>query len=100
MLVNDGGRPCYPIALLQEFSENPGEYPGLSQPWLRHGWEVFDIQLDHWHRFLQWQQLNRGSYDSETEYVRYVSKAKLELAFNKDPEAEKLEDNPLHLIGS
>ena len=100
MLVNDGGRPCYPIALLQAFSENPGEYPGLSQPWLRHGWEVFDLQLDHWHRFLQWQQLNRGSYDSETEYVRYVSKAKLEWAFNKNPEAEKLEYNPLHLMGS
>ncbi|KAK0754735.1 hypothetical protein B0T18DRAFT_485135 [Schizothecium vesticola] len=94
MLVNDGGRPCYPIALLQAFSENPDEYPGLSQPWLRYGWEVFCLQLHHWHRFLQWQQLNRGSYNSDTEYVRYVNKTKLEWAFNKDPEAEELEDNP------
>lgn len=100
MLVSDGGRPCYPIALVQAFSENTGAYPGLADPWLRNGWEVFDIQLDHWHRFLQWQQLIRGIYDSDAAYVRYASKTKLMMDFYHDPEAQELEANPLHLMES
>lgn len=98
MLVSDGGRPCYPIALVQAFSENIDAYPGLAEPWLRNGWEVFDIQLDHWHRFLQWQQLNRETYDSDAAYVRYARKYKLLWDFYQSPEAQKLEANPLHLM--
>lgn len=98
MLVSDGGRPCYPIVLVQAFSENIDAYPGLAEPWLRNGWEVFDIQLDHWHRFLQWQQLNRETYDSEAAYVRYARKYKLMWDFHQSPEAQKLEANPLYLM--
>lgn len=98
MPVSDGGRPCYSIALVQAFSENTDAYPGLAQPWLRNGWEVFDIQLDHWHRFLQWQQLIRGTYDSDAAYVRYASKTKLMMDLYHDPEAQELEANPLHLM--
>jgi hypothetical protein len=99
-LVNDGGRPCYPIALLEEFSEDPDKYPGLLQPWERYGWEVFREQLLHWHRFLQWQLLNRGSYDSDTEYARYVSEAKLEGFFIEDSDGEELKDDALFLMES
>lgn len=98
MLVGDGGRPCYPIALVRAFSENTDAYPGLAQPWLRNGWEVFDIQLDHWHRFLQWRQLIRGTYDSDAAHVRYASKTKLMMDFYHDPEAQELEASPLHLM--
>lgn len=98
MLVSDGGRPCYPIALVQAFSENIDAYPGLAEPWLRSGWEVFDIQLDHWHRFLQWQQLIRGTYDSRAAYDRYARKYKLLLDLQKSSEAQELEADPLHLM--
>lgn len=98
MLVSDGGRPCYPIALVQAFSENIDAYPGLAEPWLRNGWEVFDIQLDHWHRFLQWQQLIRGTYDSRAAYDRHARKYKLLLDLQKSSEAQELEADPLHLM--
>lgn len=60
-LVNDGGRPCYPIALLKEVSENPREYRELLRPWQGvypdasvPRWEVFDRQLSRWEDFRVW----------------------------------------------
>lgn len=100
VLVSDGGRPCYPIALLDDFSENPTTYPTLAHPWaFENEWEVFHQQVRHWHDFLRWQLHWRGLYDFNTEYVRYVNTFKIRWSgYKRDRDAAKFEADPLYLM--
>ncbi|KLU91815.1 hypothetical protein MAPG_10764 [Magnaporthiopsis poae ATCC 64411] len=104
-LVNDGGRPCYAIALLEEVSENPKDYRELLRPFQyypdtdRPEWRVFGLQLSRWQDFRVWQLTNRNMYEPDSDYLAYVEEQKrfsaatrLEL---KDVAA--LEADPSHL---
>lgn len=107
-LVNDGGRPCYPIALLQDVSENPKEYRTMLRPWQESpdtswpSWEVFGRQLQRWEDFRAWQLVNRDIYDPDNAYVAFVEKWKrMRVAEGDKGDSEELaalEADPLHLM--
>lgn len=61
-LVNNNGRPCYPIELGFEVFNNPGQYEDLfsywrGEPGVHH--LIFSAQLERWRMFRQFQQKNR-----------------------------------------
>lgn len=64
-LVNDGGRPLYPIHLLDDVAGDPGAHQDMLRPWLLlHNanppeWEVFRAQSFAWEHFRRWQAYNR-----------------------------------------
>jgi len=66
-LVNAGGRPLFPITLLDEVSKDPGAYKEMLLPW-QDGpdvdppdWTtVFRNQAHDWQEFLNWQKYNRS----------------------------------------
>lgn len=67
MLVNEGGRPLYPISLLDEVSKDPGAYKEMLRPWLDDpdedppDWScVFEKQVFDWRDFRLWQTYNRN----------------------------------------
>ncbi|GAP92495.1 putative ankyrin [Rosellinia necatrix] len=65
-LVNDGGRPLYPIDLVDNVAEDPEAHQDMLRPWLGYpeadppNWEVFREQGDHWREFREWQAEARG----------------------------------------
>lgn len=78
-LVNDGGRPWYPIDLLDEVSENPARYREILRYWHPHHQDrftVFGVQSRKWREFLQFQKDNRGINDNEAEFSAYVESEK------------------------
>lgn len=82
-LVNDGGRPAYPISLLERVSEEPEEYREILRPWQNHPytsppeWDgVFLIQSQRWQMFRRWQQDSRVPYDDDMEFAAYVQEQK------------------------
>jgi hypothetical protein len=104
-LVDDGGRPCYPIALLEQVSENPKEHRTILRPfqdspddsWPR--WEVFGRQLGRWEDFRRWQLVNRDMYDPDSAYLAFVEKKKrMRVAEGETEELAVLNDNPSHLM--
>lgn len=64
-LLDEGGRPLYPITLLELVSKNPENYQEMLRPWLAlpdvnpPEWEVFMKQLRNWKAFRRWQKYNR-----------------------------------------
>ncbi|KAK4137335.1 hypothetical protein BT67DRAFT_453680 [Trichocladium antarcticum] len=64
-LVNAGGRPLYPIHLLEQVFKDPAAYQDMLRPWLYYpaatppGREVFERQLSDWKDFRRWQGQNR-----------------------------------------
>lgn len=84
-LVNDGGRPLYPISLLEEVSKNPENYQEMLRPWLDipnanpPKWEVFMRQLRSWKEFRRWQKYNREDF-SDWGDQKFVE---VELAYNR-----------------
>ena len=64
-LVNGGGRPLYPIHLLQRVSKDPGAHQDMLRPWLETPnedppeWRVFKRQALDWEGFRRWQMQNR-----------------------------------------
>ncbi|KAI1187361.1 hypothetical protein F5B17DRAFT_399991 [Nemania serpens] len=89
-LVKDGGRPLYPIHLLDDIFENPEEHAELTRPW-RLGWKVdfpwksadpwdeprtiFQRQRERWEDFRKWQNDNRG-IEEDAGYPAFVEKTK------------------------
>ncbi|KAI0143500.1 hypothetical protein GGR57DRAFT_484021 [Xylariaceae sp. FL1272] len=65
-LVNDSGRPLYPIDLVNDVAEDPKAHQDMLRPWLNcldadpPEWEVFHEQLVHWRDFRNWQAQARG----------------------------------------
>ncbi|KAJ4182509.1 hypothetical protein NW755_010276 [Fusarium falciforme] len=106
-LVDDGGRPLYPIELIDEVLKNPEEhreliqplqsYPGNNQPF-----NIFLEQNERWKDFRKWQKDNRGLEDENDTYEAFVKEVSFwEERSNLDWaqirfEAE-MKRNPLHL---
>lgn len=107
-LVNDGGRPCYPIARLEDVSENPKEYRAMLRPWQEAPdtswpkWKVFDRQLGRWEDFRTWQLVNRDIYDPDSAYIAFVEMWKRRMAAEGDrgntEELAAIEADPLRLM--
>ncbi|KAJ8124649.1 hypothetical protein O1611_g8990 [Lasiodiplodia mahajangana] len=85
-LVKDGGRPLYPINLLDRVFRNPDKHNELLRPWLpgwrtRFPWKMYDNfdeprrifqrQLVRWEDFRKWQNDNRDIND-DADYPTYV----------------------------
>lgn len=81
-LVNDGGRPCYPIDLLEEVASNPVAYNEKLRPWQPYPdpqsteWEVFGEQYGSWMMFREWQKYHRRDQSySRDQFFAEVSHA-------------------------
>ena len=116
-LVKHGGRPLYPIGLLNEVLRDPEGYDGLLRPWkAKTGttnkcwstgdpsgpWEIFQRQRWRWLEFLDWQRDNRRQED-EGGYSAFVEQKKLFIKreFTKNGgarELAKIEADPLYLM--
>ena len=100
-LVENGGRPWYPLHLLEEISENPSDHREL----LRYAqtvpcgnpnsWKVFTLQLNRWILFQRWQANRRKQYGSNiAEHTQWTRRfllnrhkytAPVEFEFDEDP---------------
>jgi len=85
LLVNEGGRPVYPISLLEGVSRNPKNYQEMLRPWLDilnanpPEWEVFMKQVRSWREFRQWQKFNREDF-GDWDDTRFIE---VGLAYNR-----------------
>ncbi|KAI0423527.1 hypothetical protein F5Y09DRAFT_336517 [Xylaria sp. FL1042] len=83
-LISDGGRPCYPISLLEDVANDPEAYSERLRPWLEYEdadppqWKVFRRQLGSWQMFREWQQFNRDDFRGWYDCVF----SELKLAYN------------------
>lgn len=96
-LVNDGGRPLYPIAGLDPVSADPDRFAELLLPWQNapdvkwawetpwgqqkgwedlRKWEVFQRQWKRWQVFRRWQNDNRGLRDDYGGLPAYIESRK------------------------
>ncbi|KND93536.1 hypothetical protein TOPH_01939 [Tolypocladium ophioglossoides CBS 100239] len=81
-LVNDGGRPLYPISLLEQVLRDPEEYRKMLWPLWEHfpthstPWLVYQKQLKRWQDFRNWQNDNRGLEDDDDGFSTYVERRK------------------------
>ena len=89
-LVNDGGRPSYPVYLINQVSQNPEQYREVLQPWQEWPdtsppwWEdVLRTQRKRWLDFRHWQEDNRDMVNEEDLFAVFFEEEK-----RKDIEAE------------
>ncbi|KAJ5009401.1 hypothetical protein K4K57_008860 [Colletotrichum sp. SAR 10_99] len=80
-LVETGGRPLYPIDLVQDIHRQPDNYAELLRPWqdsLDQVWaeDIFQRQLQRWQDFRKWQNDNRDRKDEDDSFPAYVKREK------------------------
>jgi hypothetical protein len=99
-LVNEGGRPCYPISMLDQVFEDPEQYREKLRPLTRcpfvdsapNWWWVFGQQWWTWENFRLWRLEMRGTYNAETELAIFFRKQKhFDIAQGRDPWYEDAE---------
>ncbi len=78
-LVAAGGRPAYPLDLLDRVSEDPSVCREALLPWQDYPergdlhWDhVFQRQLRRWEHFHAWQRDNRHPLDDKTEFLLFA----------------------------
>lgn len=71
-LVRDDGRPLFPLALLDEVIEYPGDHHTMLRPWSidpdlasPNDWRVFSRQRKRWQEFRKWQCDSRSFCNDE-----------------------------------
>ncbi|KAM3526948.1 hypothetical protein NHJ13051_003219 [Beauveria bassiana] len=109
-LVADGGRPLYPIEMLESVAKDPEQHRHLLQPYWRHpginyktdyhlDWEVFQRQLRQHKAFRNWQLDNRGIIE-EPDFDAYVEQHKAHLRKHcRGRSLAEIEANPESLKG-
>lgn len=91
-LVKDGGRPWYPIDLIDPISRNPRDYHGMLRYWQgdfpeanQDLWMIFGYQLHDWKKFRVWQAEMRKH--NKCSFPRYVKQTKARVAaHSKQPD--------------
>lgn len=79
LLVEESGRPLFPLDRLNNIASNPGIYQTLLRPWADdpdipkpNDWKVFWKQLDDWGDFRRWQRDNRSNkFNGEEEFAMF-----------------------------
>ncbi|RMD39521.1 hypothetical protein DV735_g5615, partial [Chaetothyriales sp. CBS 134920] len=76
-LVDEGGRPLYPIDLIQDMYRDPDNYAETLWPWQVNispvsPLGIFQKQLQRWRDFRKWQNDNRGREDDNDGFPAYV----------------------------
>ncbi|PFH62652.1 hypothetical protein XA68_12523 [Ophiocordyceps unilateralis] len=101
-LVSDGGRPLYPISLIEQVGRKPEEHRNMLWPfWDYPGysstqWLVFRQQLKRWQAFRKWQIDNRGLEDDDGGFPAFIETMKRIYAKDESTgELAKLEADPL-----
>ncbi|KAI0184601.1 hypothetical protein EV127DRAFT_474153 [Xylaria flabelliformis] len=67
-LIRTGGRPCYPIEMLEDVMADPKAFSEMLHPWVYYTdaippqWDVFEAQWNSWGLFRRWQQFFRGNF--------------------------------------
>ncbi|KAJ3483828.1 hypothetical protein NLG97_g7213 [Lecanicillium saksenae] len=109
-LIQDGGRPLYPIKMIGEVSESPQKYRKLLRPFWAHpgiqyrpdlgmDWEVFQRQWRQRQSYRNRQLDNRGIIE-EPDFDAYVREHKEFLIRGyKGKGLDEIEDNPESLKG-
>ena len=69
-LVADGGRPWYPLYLLEDVSKNSEAYRDILGFWDSRGWLVYSKQWERWQKFRRWQRDNRGPLEVQADFDR------------------------------
>jgi hypothetical protein len=74
-LINDGGRPGYPLELLDDLTENPRKHSSILSMLnlAADQWQVFEAQFDRWTAFRMWQRDNRGIDEEEAELAAFIA---------------------------
>ena len=98
-LVDGGGRPVYPVALLDDVFRKPEQYSELLRPWLKPfgstgkhwkitctdqgvsedsglSWQILQKQWVRWQDFRTWQRDNRWIKDDEGDFAAYAERYK------------------------
>ncbi|UNI16685.1 hypothetical protein JDV02_003099 [Purpureocillium takamizusanense] len=81
-LVGHGGRPLYPISLLEHVSRDFNKYREILRPFWSYPrdhqtpWLVFQRQLNRWQSFRKWQIDNRGLEDYDGGFPAFVEMMK------------------------
>ncbi|ATY65357.1 hypothetical protein A9K55_001234 [Cordyceps militaris] len=89
-LVNDGGRPLYPIDLIHNMFQHPDNYAETLRPWQVNISPVspsgiFQKQLQRWQNFRKWQNDHRGHEDDDGGFLAYVERNKHRIRRDKKP---------------
>ncbi|KAM3481147.1 hypothetical protein MY5147_000780 [Beauveria neobassiana] len=74
-LVNDGGRPAYPIGLIQEVYRDATRYVEILRPWQKYDDSpegIFQAQLQRWQNFRKWQNDHRDLDDDDGGFPAFV----------------------------
>lgn len=73
--INDGGRPGYPLELLDDLTENPRKHSDILSMLnlAADQWHFFNVQFDRWTEFRRWQRDNRGIDEEEAELAAYIA---------------------------
>ncbi|KAK4152996.1 hypothetical protein C8A00DRAFT_15747 [Chaetomidium leptoderma] len=112
-LVNAGGRPAYPISLIDDVLADPEGHHSILSFWghVKEGWRVFGIQLQRWKAFRVWQKVNRGIHEEEAEtqqqlraenhsdgggFPQYIDTVKRRLADHGFNKPFQLDQDPEH----
>ncbi|XP_044719102.1 uncharacterized protein HRG_07667 [Hirsutella rhossiliensis] len=97
-LVNDGGRPLYPIDLLDQVLKNSGEHGEMLRPWQNpsdpKSWSLFERQLQRWQDFRKWQIDNRDLEDDDGGFPDYVEAVRRRLARHEFTRPFQLREDP------
>ncbi|KAM3456399.1 hypothetical protein MY3296_001678 [Beauveria thailandica] len=81
-LIDDGGRPLYPIGLIQKVYKDPDNYAEILWPWQEYLTPpvspsgIFQRQWRRWRDFRKWQNDNRGREDDDGGFQVYVERQK------------------------
>ncbi|KAG8426348.1 hypothetical protein J3459_008260 [Metarhizium acridum] len=89
-LVDEGGRPLYPIDLIRDMYRDPDNYAETLRPWQVNISPVspsgiFQKQLQRWRDFRKWQNDNRGREDNDGGFPAYVEWNKHIIQRDKKP---------------
>ncbi|KPA35207.1 ankyrin unc44 [Fusarium langsethiae] len=93
-LINDSGRPLYPIELIQYVYKDPDNYAEMLRPWQEHLTPIspsgiFQRQWQRWQDFRKWQNDNRGRDDDDGGFP--ATRARLLAEIEADPSCLKSE---------
>ncbi|ATY66999.1 hypothetical protein A9K55_000802 [Cordyceps militaris] len=80
-LLENGGRPLYPVSLINNMHNDPDSYAEILLPWQEDFLDIraegiFERQLRRWQDFRKWQNDNRGCEDDDGGYHAYVEREK------------------------